>query len=793
MRLQIRMMKLLALGCVSTAAMNIHAVAAEQSGQPKAVANSPANSQEIVVTATRREQTLSKVPLSVVAQDQEALDMQGVRSADDLMRLTPSITFGQSSQFYGTGQSNISIRGIQSTSGIPTTGVYIDDTPIQTRTGVSPSLTNAYPQIFDLERVEVLRGPQGTLFGTASLGGAVRFITPDPVLSGTKIYARAELSTTEKGSESYEAGVAGGTAIVEDKIGFRASVWHRHDGGYIDRLDRVTRDVAEKDINSSDSYAARFALGLKPADNITITPSVFYQDVTIDDSSLVDINSSDMDNNDFKNGLFARPESHTDRFWLPALKAVVEFDNFSIISNTSYITRKTATASDDNTLNLAIFAEYYDPVPPPGFRDQFAFTDNKTSQKGFTQEIRLQNTSSGPLNWVVGAFYSRSVVKDQFGGANVKLLETVNYGLQNAGIPPANSVAELFGVEPYQGIYVVFQQSRYEDIQKSVFAQVDYEIVPRVTVTAGARYTDAKFKLDNFVAGPLVASDGIVVAETTTSKPLTPKFGISFQADRNNLFYANAAKGVRGSGVSEQAGIRCIDDGINIGFDPLSARQIKSDSLWSYEVGSKNSFADGRIAIDVSAYHVDWKNVQDNLVLPICQVHTTFNLGSAKIEGLDMALSVRPVDGLTLSGSASYINARYSSDLKNASGVVIRKSGEPLDVAPWTLHLSGQYDFSLSQEDAYLRADFTHSSQEGKPVDVSSPLVDPMIPRRPTSSQLDLRAGVRVGGADVSLFATNVLNAHPALGLVHSTPSDPNLRSVTFRPRTFGISATFRQ
>lgn len=785
--------KLTLLGSASILAVLADGAALAQSAGDNGGAEAEVAPGEIVVTATRREEVLSKIPLSVVATTQEMLDGQGIRTTDDLMRFTPSITFGQSSGFYGTGQSNISIRGVQSTSGIPTVGVYVDDTPIQTRTGVSPSLTNAYPILFDLDRVEVLRGPQGTLFGTASLGGAVRFITPDPVLNGAKIYGRTEVATTHRGGISYEGGLAGGAALVDDTLGFRASIYHRHDAGYIDRLGRVSREVVEKDINSSNSFAARFALGWKPADNITLTPSLFFQELKIDDSSLVDINSSNVGSNDFRNGLFSRPETRTDRFWLPAFKAVVDFDGFSLISNTSYITRKARTASDDDTLNLAIFADYYDPAPPPGFENNFAFTNNRTSQKGFTQEIRLQNTDDGTFNWVVGGFFSRSVVTDNFGGANTKLLDTINYAVTQGGGPPFGSVTEIFGVEPYQGLFVVYQDSRYLDIQKSVFAQADYEIVPRLKVTAGLRYTDAKFNLRNFVAGPLYASDGIDVSLQTRNKPLTPKFGLSFQADRNNLFYVNASKGVRGGGVAEAAGIRCINDGIAIGFDPMVLRKIKPDSLWTYEVGSKNSFAGGRFTIDASAYHTDWKNLQSTLTLPECQVHTVFNFGSAKIDGVDLALSARPADGLTLSAAASYINARYVSELTNAAGDVIRRKGEPLDVAPWSLHLSGQYDFPVGASEAYVRSDFTYASHDDTPLDVTSPLVDPAIPRAPSSSQLDLRAGVRFNDIDVSLFATNLLNAHPFLGQVHSTLADPNLRSVTLRPRTFGLTVTMRK
>jgi iron complex outermembrane receptor protein len=786
--------KALVFGCVSVGAVSAHAQVADAAREPRQAASAQSDVlQEIVVTATRREQALSKVPLSVVAMDQQILDKQGVRSADDLMRLTPSITFGQSSQFYGTGQSNISIRGIQSTSGIPTTGVYIDDTPVQTRTGVSPSLTNAYPQIFDLDRVEVLRGPQGTLFGTGSLGGAVRFITPAPVLGGSKLYARSEMSATENGGMGYEAGVAGGAAIVDDTLGFRASISHRYESGYIDRLDRGTGRVAERDINDARSTVGRVALGWKPAEDVTITPSVLFQQSDIDDSSLVDLGSSDTDRNELRNRLFVLPEPHNDRLWLPALKATVDFDGFTLISNTSFLTRKTTTSSDDISLNLALFANYFDYAPPPGLEAPFAFTHNRTSQKSFTQELRLQSADDGPVNWVTGAFFSRSTTRDQFGGVNTQLLPLINFGLERAGAPPVGSVAEFLGAEPYQGLYVIYQRSRYFDLQKSLFAQVDYEIVPRLKLTAGVRYTDATFELENFVAGPLVASEGLPVTLESDSRPVTPKFGISFQADDDNLFYANAAKGVRGSGVSEAEGVRCIDDGAAIGFDPLTARKVQPDTLWSYEVGSKNSLADGRFAIDAAAYHVDWKNVQSTITLPGCQVHTTMSFGDAVVEGIDLSLSAAPLPGLLLSAAMSYTDARYSTDLRKTDGTIIRRKDEPLDVAPWSMHFSGEYEFVLSQRDLYLRADYTHTTHDDTPLDLDSPLVDPGIPRRPSTSQLDMRAGIHLGDLELSLFVNNVLNAHPWLGLVHSSPADPNLRTTTFRPRTIGLTATFRQ
>jgi len=748
---------------------------------------------DIVVTATRQSQALNRVPLSIVAKDQEALDQQGVRSISDVARVTPGITFGQTSLYYGTGQSTISIRGVQSDSGIPTTGVYIDDTPIQTRTGVSPSLTNAYPQVFDLDRLEVLRGPQGTLFGTGSVGGAVRFITPDPSYDDIHLYGRAEIATTEKGAASYEGGIAVGAPLVRDELGFRASIWYRRDGGYLDRLDRYTQQLVQKDINTQDSVSGRIALGWKATETLTFTPSFFFQRVSVDDGSRYELATSDPRHGDFRTSLSVIPETHHDTFYLPALKTALELDKMTLISNTSYFTRKTNTQSDDTTLSLALYGGYSGAFPP-GFENYQSGTKSNTKQTAFTQEIRLQNNDpNARFNWVAGLFYSHTKVHDIFYGADPDMLDAINLGQELIGEPPITSVEELFGTNLYEGQYAVVQRNNHNDKQYAAFAQFDYEIVPRLKLTAGLRFTHADYTFDNFIAGPLYATDGTTNHVTSKSKPLTPKFGVSFQADRNNLFYVSAAKGVRGSGIATPVGASCTDDAEAIGFDPNSSHDVKPDSIWSYELGSKNRLFGGRLSIDASVYHVDWKQVQTLFALPVCQLYTTLNLGNAKIDGFDIAVAARPVTGLSLGASVSYVNARYTTNVPGPGGTIIRRAGEPFNVAPWSIQLNAEYVHTLGTTDIYGRADLTYNSHNDKPVDTQSPLVDPNLPRPPATSQLDLRAGARFKSVDLSVFVNNVTNSHPVLSLYHDSLDSTWYRAGTFRPRTVGLTATFRR
>ncbi|MEP7004728.1 MAG: TonB-dependent receptor [Sphingomonas bacterium] len=762
---------------------------------------------DILVTATRKTTALSRTPASIVAKDRQELDAQGIRSIADLASLTPSITFGQSAVQYGTGQSTISIRGVNSQSGIPTTGVYIDDTPIQTRVGVSPSLGNAYPDVFDLERIEVLRGPQGTLFGSGSVGGAIRFILPKPNYDSASIYARTELATTKHGSPSYEAGFAVGAPIVEGKVGFRASVWYRRDGGNIDRLDPYTHDLVQKDSNHTESFSARLAVGWHATDNLTLTPSVFFQDQKIADGSRFELATSDIHDGNLRMSLNQRAEPHKDRFVLPALKAELDLGGLSLISDTSYFHRTTNTINDDTSLSYVFSGGFAGGPFPSGFEDYAPHTVNDTKQTAFTQELRMQgNSANDRLNWIVGLFYQKSYVRDQYRSYDPRLLDVINLGQAQIGDPPFASLTDsFFGTELYQGLYSVFQRNEHRDRQYAAYAQADYKIIDRLKVTAGLRYTIAKYAFTGFGAGPVLATDGQTDTANTTSKTLTPKFGISFQADRNNLFYASASKGVRGPGVSPPVGANCIADAAAIGFDPFATLDVKPDSIWSYEVGSKNRLFGGKVAIDGSAYHIDWKNVQTLFALPQCTIQTALNLGSAKIDGFDLAVSVKPAAGLTVGGSVSYIHARYTTpifgpgdpNIPNAPNVIIRPAGEPFPlVAPWTIALNVEYEHQVGNAQLYGRTDLSLTSHVTKPVP-HTPLYDPTLPRSPSTSQLDLRIGSRFKlssgkDLDLSVFVNNVTNSMPLLALFHENPASTYYRAGTFRPRTVGVTLILR-
>ncbi|MGB8692053.1 MAG: TonB-dependent receptor plug domain-containing protein, partial [Steroidobacteraceae bacterium] len=374
--------------------------------------------EEIVVTATRREESMSKIAVSVTAITQEGLDLRGIKDIQDVARFTPGFKVDNS------GTSNISIRGIASSGGAGTTGIYIDDTPIQMR-ALAFNPDEAQPKSFDIERIEVLRGPQGTLFGAGSMGGTVRYITTQPSLHKSSVYSRNEISFTQGGDPSYEAGIAVGGPLVEGTFGARISAWHRRDGGWIDRINPDTLALEDKRANHTETTLLRLAAVWAPNDKWTLTPSIYYQDTK---------------KNDVSNywTLYSNPSSHRfvsanptqlnspDKLYMPALKIEANFDSVHLISSTSYYHRDNTTGYDGTLYNLGFYqavtgyaAHPFD-LPQillngtgvhlndyPGAAGYRAPATVDNNQRNFTQEFRLESLdSSAKFVWTTGLFFS---------------------------------------------------------------------------------------------------------------------------------------------------------------------------------------------------------------------------------------------------------------------------------------------------------------------------------------------------------------------------------------------------
>lgn len=746
---------------------------------------------EIVVTATRRQESSDRIPISISAYTQESMDEQGIKSIDDVARFTPGLNFAPS----GDGlTSSIAIRGVASGVGASTTGVYIDDTPVQIRSGTGVVTENVYPQIFDLERVEVLRGPQGTLFGTGSMGGTIRFITPEPDLHKYSMYARTEVSSTDSGAASYEGGIAAGGPIVDGSVGARVSAFYQNSGGYIDRQPFAGSVVTNANVNSEHTIVVRGAIKYAPSDSLTLTPSISYQRRAKNDGYFWE-SQSDTRNSNFNVG-WDQPQPSTDYFVLPSLSVHWKMEHAELISNTSFFYRSLARASDYST--YLWFALVGDPTPTAPVPNYRATSYADVRQNSFTQEFRLQSTDSdSALQWVAGALFQTSrLYTNQY--VVDPLLPQLSQQVYGAPIQ------DIFGEGLADGKYDATIDQWATDKQTAVFGQVDYAFLPTLKGTLGVRVARTSLDFSRYFGGPLLCkactgSPEATGGETPVSHPVTPHVGLSYEPDSKNLFYVTAGKGYRVGGVNNPS-VPTDRPGCPGGL--AAPDTYAADTLWSYEAGAKNRFADGKVRTQVSVYYIDWQNIQQAVSANGCFTSSyKTNLGSADVKGFDLGAELRPLENLSVALSGGYSRARYSSTALGApaSGTGVRSivavDGDSLGVAPWNATLSSQYDFQAWEQAAYFRLDYTYTAKDSGMTpqrDPASSVYDPGLTADPAVRLLGARLGFHIKGFDLSVFARNLLNETPELGRLHDGVGDPLYYAVTVRPRTVGVTATYR-
>ncbi|MDE1146478.1 MAG: TonB-dependent receptor [Azospirillaceae bacterium] len=741
--------------------------------------NSSDGLEEIVVTATRREEKLSQVPASVAAFTQEKMDVQGVRDIDDIARLTPGLNFTRQNYFTGSN-TNISIRGIQSDVGAATTGIYVDDVPIQVR-ALGFSSANTYPKIFDLQRVEVLRGPQGTLFGAGAEGGAVRFITPQPDLEKYSGYARSEVAFTDGGDPSYEMGAAVGGPIVQDKLAFRASAWYRRDGGWVDRDDPATGATQQANANYQTSKAGKLALTWAPTENIRVTPSLYYQDVYTNDTSGYWEQLSNPGDGQYRTGYTLQQPAH-DRYYLPSLTVNADFDGFSLTAVTAYFDRNEHETRDYTNFDAELIGTPY--VTLPGQHAPGYFQDK---QDNFSQEVRLQSTGSGPFTWVAGAYYghehqvSTQLNQDHYMNT---LIENATGGLYD--------VASWYGVPYLAGDYLYDSRTESTTEQIAGFGQVDYAITDALKATVGVRVAHIRLTHSQEAAGPF-AGGTIDESGASTETPVTPKFGLTYQVDPDSMVYATASKGFRPGGAQTAVPASfCGADLTSLGLTK-SPTTYDSDTTWSYELGTKNSLLGGRVQTELSGYWINWSNVQRSIYLSKCGSSYITNAGSITSKGMDLSVQGKVTHNLTLGVVLGYNDATFDQTVLGGSGAVLADKGEAAYTGPkFTMTISGQYDFTLSDRyDGYARIDYSYAGPSPQQ-DTQIYSYDPMLTVAPDISTINIRTGVKVDGTDVSFFVNNLTNTHPSLGAFHQFYGSPLLTNSTLRPRTMGLTATYR-
>ena len=835
-------------------AIAVTAVLAAHQGEALAQsASAQTNSlQEVVVTATRHEESLSKVAVSVSAITQDSMDQKGIKDVTDIVRYTPGVSIDQ------TGTNNISIRGISSSGGAGTTGIYIDDTPIQMRSlGFNPDDT--LPKTFDLDRVEVLRGPQGTLFGSGSEGGTVRYILTQPSLSKASTYARGEVSYTRYGDPSVEGGIAHGAPLVDGTVGYRASVWYRHDGGWIDRVDPTTGATVDSKANRADAITARLAFIIAPNDAVTITPSIFYQNNRKHDVSTYWEAYSDTSSGRFHN---ANPDRTPvpDEFYLPALKIDADLGKMRFVSNSSYYNRKEVTGYEGTNYDLSFYqglgwpdafnhGSTYIPVQfkngaiyplldnkgvhlPPGATNYRSPNTIKNNQESMTQEFRLESTDpTSRFTWTAGAFWqlTREYSLEEIHDPNQDQFLQAIFSPINPG-DVVNSL-NMFGEATLPNGDNYYNRNIAHDRQIAGFGEVSYKLTDEWKVILGGRYSKSSFNLSHFADGPLNYGQstypdpkdptnlipGTVLSGATENK-FTPKAGVAWQATSTDLYYFTYAQGYRAGGSNAPLPPFC-HDGLNAAGYPKGAPgTYKSDTTQSFEVGAKNNLSN-KFRLASSVYYIKWQDIQQSVYISGgCGLQFTDNLGTAVAKGFDVQADMI-LGSFNIEAALGYTDARFSKDSKNSlalKGDAISGqaaiNGAPGVNPPWTASVGAQYNFTLSERDAFARLDYQYTRGSSW----LAPVQDPnsaqytanagvnISPSISSSKFMQARAGLTLGDWQASLFIDNLLNAHPitnyertftdAYNPANATNSVPlpQYNQYTFRPMTVGLSVSYR-
>ncbi len=685
---------------------------------------------EIIVTATRRAEPVSKVGegISVVTTDQ--LDMLSANSLEDIVQLTP----GLSLQSYGSpGYGSFQIRGISPQSVGATVAVYIDDIPFGGSSNLAeggdftPDLDPA-----DIQRIEVLKGPQGTLYGATSLGGVIRYITKQPSLEHAEGSATEDVSFTEGGQPSGKVRGSFSTPIIEDKLAVRVSTYYRRIGGFIDDV-----GFSGKDANSGYDWGVRGTLLYKPTSNLSIDFNAMTQQSSVNGLDTVDLDPNTL-----------RPlyGSLSEERYIPEEFAYkTSLGSAEINWNTLYGTLLSATSISqikpenyqDVTVDFEPFGLGVSPSDPAG-----AIGHHSDQQE--TQELRFTSNRLGDVEFIAGTFLQHEALGD-------------------GNIYPYYTTA---GQPEYQNLLGI--DNKYGTLNEAAaYLNATYYILPQLDLTLGTRYSRINQSRSQYYGGLLYtgsATSFLTNAQSFSASPKSYSAGIRWRMNANVMYYLRAASGYRPGGG------RTIPPGAPPGF---SASYV-SDSIWSYEAGVKVRALDDRLSLDADGFWINWTDIQS--LVYIGQFNTDGNGGTARSRGLELQTNYVLLKGLVVGVNAAYTDAIFTQTINTFV------NGERLFLVPkYTASATADYTFPLTGDwTGNAGGDFSYTSSELDTTDY--PL--------PAYGILNLHAGVARDAYRLSLYIKNATNRRAYIGDFGYFAGEPPYTVVVYRPLTVGLSFT---
>jgi outer membrane receptor protein involved in Fe transport len=734
-----------------------------------AAAQDSAGNDEIVVTALKRSTSLQETPISMSAVTGDAMANAGVQSIADLGASVPSLGFVDA----GPSQRRVIIRGIQA-AGEPTVGTYYDETPVTGAIGAANDAGGSTPELrlFDVERVEVLRGPQGTLYGSGSMGGTLRVIYRKPGFD-TEGAADVSLSNSRYGGWNYEANAMVNTPLVADKVAVRAVGFYRWSEGFIDNV-----PLGIRNINDLESYGGRLLVRLKPVEDLTVDAAAYVNRSRTDTNAW----TLGLPTGKFTSDAPARQPVRDD-LELYSLTAAYDFGGAVLTGVVSYTHRdldiindvSLFIASNRTPARCAALANAGKPCSSTQLSDFYGLVDSQSpgvlfpqqTMKAWTAELRLSSDGSGPLNWTVGGFFSDR--------------DTSVANPQVRTDPVTGRV-----LVPQQVATVRFIDDSLKQV--AAFGEFSYDITDRLNLTAGGRW----FRYDKDISGQTTIGSILVGAVVRPLSYVSSnedgtvfKFNGSYRITPDILFYAEAAQGFRPGGANQVIGLA------------QELTPYRSDKLWNYEAGLKTTLLDRRLLFNIDAFQIDWKDMQITGRTPNGAFSFITNAGKARIRGIEGEATLRPAAGLSIIANASYIDAKLRENQSNANVSAPGLKGDRIPYVPkFSGGLAAEYVWPLGPSlSGFARIDGTAVGSSLSDFRPSDGVPRGAFTRRIDSYELvNLRLGVEAPDSrwGAYLFVTNLFDD---VAITRATASALTIGRTLVNsatPRTIGMNVRTR-
>jgi iron complex outermembrane receptor protein len=734
---------------------------------------------EIVVTAQKRESTIQDTPISITAYSGQYLQESGITTPQGVAQLVPGLSVTSA----GPGQASYEMRGLSSDGGqSPTIGFYLDEIAITPPAQATTGKAAVDPDLYDLLRVEVLRGPQGTLYGSGSMGGTIKFVNTPPNLEKHEGSAESALSGTEGGGVNYSERAMINLPIINDIAALRIVGAFTHDSGWIDRVvvpnfpletnpaaccygvtqgkvSGVPGSSIFKNVNDTNSSNARAILLVHPTDRLQLTASFTFLNTYQGGVNAFDSDPGTLAH--YQPSNIAEP--FNDRFTLSSLVASYNVGAFDVTSVTGYWSRLTVQHQDgtQQTQNFFMVPSYQ--ADSTGIGPATAFESDQSSQ--FSQEVRLSSRSDGALKWLVGGYF-----------------EDYHYELASSEYAPG-----LLTLQPTSfPTPLVFSGSIPQTISQAAgFGNVSYTTAKGWTLAAGVRYFSYNTTAIVNSSGALyTGSDQVNTAESSSSAHgWTPMANISYKFDENLMVYTSAAKGFReGSGnlaipTTGPLGAVCLADLEALGRTsaPLS---YAPDTVWTYELGEKAKFADGRITFDSDVYFTRYTDIQQPVALG-CGLGYTDNAATAQVKGGEIDARARITDHISVTQTVGFAHAVFTASSVAAN---IADGQRLLDVPEWTVSTTIDYRRPLSDRRS-LFATVTNSYVS------SYQNLSYILNTVPARDLTNARLGLEIGQWSLALFVNNAFNQVKPTEFMNllTFTGPPYNRVATTQPLTAGI------